>query len=142
MLENMPMASLLSILKKNYVQYLEENIIVDDIQTAEFPILLVLKKHDNITQKELADYLYYSEGLITRFIKRLEENEYIKRGVNPKNKREKIITITPKGMKLADEIENHKNEWEEIVFGFLSKNQLLKFKNNIYKAIENSEKLI
>ena len=142
MLENMPMASLLTILKKNYVQYLEQNIIVDNVQTAEFPILLVLKKHDNITQKELADYLYYSEGLITRFIKRLEENDYIKRSVNPKNKREKIITITSKGIKLADEIDDHKNEWEKNIFGFLSEDQLLKFKNNIYKAIENSEKMI
>ncbi|WP_297983489.1 MarR family transcriptional regulator [uncultured Methanobrevibacter sp.] len=141
-LREMPIPALLSLMKKNYNEYMEKNLEEDDIQIGQIPILFVLKKHDKISQKELAEHLHYSEGLITRFIKKLEENMYIKRNVNPENKRENIISINPKGEKLVDEISEYKDKWEMEVFDFLSQDEFFEFKEKLEIAIINSKTML
>lgn len=141
-LREMPIPALLSLMKKNFNEYLEKNLEEEDIKIGQIPILFVLKKHDKISQKELANHLYYSEGLITRFMKKLEENNYIKREINPENKRENIISINPKGKKLVDEISEYKDKWEREVFGFLSEKEFFELKNNFQIAIKNSKTML
>lgn len=142
MIEDLPIPALFAKMKKYHVKYLEKNIKLDDVQTAQFIILVVLSKHDKITQKELADHLSYSEGLITRFLKQLEQNNYIHREIDENNKRKKIITITQKGIDLAEEIEKYNEIWEKEVFKFLNEDEFKTLTTNLYRAVENSEKYV
>lgn len=139
MIEDLPIPALFARMKKYHVRYLENNIKREDINTAQFIILVVLRKHDKITQRELGDHLSYSKGLITRFLKELEENGYVHRETDEKNKRKKIISITQKGIDLAEEIEKYNEIWEKEVFEFLSEDEFKTLTSNLYRAVENSK---
>ena len=111
-----------------------------NITSGEVPFLFVLNEHDKITQKELSYSLRTSEGLTTRVLKSIEEKGYVTREVDKKNKRRKIITITPKGQESATKIKKYQKEWENKVFEFLTDNEFNEFKsilkNSLIKSIE------
>ena len=60
--------------------------------------------------------------------------------MDEKNKRRKIITITPKGQESATKIKKYQKEWENEVFEFLTDNEFKEFKyilkNSLIKRIE------
>lgn len=136
--ENIDIPAMLAMIKRSYIRYLDNQIQKEDINSGEFPFLLVLNKKDKITQTELAESLKITEGLVTRVLKRLEKNQYVTREVNPKNKRKKIISITPKGKKIAQEVIICQENWQRETFSFLSDDELIRFKSNLKTALINS----
>ena len=140
--EEIPLPALLSSIKKNHIHYLEKNIKNEDVQAGQLPIILVLENNENISQKNIAETLNYSEGLITRFIKKLEENKYIIRETNTTNKRENIIRLTEKGKKLAQELDYYINKWNNEVLNFLTEKEKIYLQNTINRINANSEELI
>lgn len=130
-----------SIIKKSYIRYIDNKIDKNDINSGEFPLLLVLNERDNITQKQLSDLTKNSEGLMTRVLKKLENNGYVERKVDGNNKRRKIISITPKGEKIANEIKEYQQQWEYDTFNFLNENDFENFKKNLKKAVFTSRML-
>ena len=136
--ENIDIPATLAMIKRSYVRYIDNEIQKEDINAGEFPFLLVLNEKDKITQKQLADSLKTSEGLVTRVLKRLEKNGYVTREINPNNKRQNLISMTPKGRTIADKVMSSQNKWEEHAFSFLSDEELNKFKLILKLALINS----
>ena len=137
---NVDISATFAMIKRSYIRYLDNKINDMNITSGEVPFLSVLNEHDKITQKELADSLRTSEGLTTRVLKSIEEKGYVTREVDEKNKRRKIITITPKGQESATKIKKYQKEWENEVFEFLTDNEFNEFKsilkNSLIKSIE------
>ena len=137
---NLDISATFAMIKRSYIRYLDNKINDMNITSGEVPFLFVLNEHDKITQKELADSLRTSEGLTTRVLKSIEEKGYVTREVDEKNKRRKIITITPKGQESASKIKKYQKEWENEVFEFLTDNEFKEFKsilkNSLIKSIE------
>ena len=136
--ENIDIPATLAMIKRSYVRYIDSQIKEEDINAGEFPFLLVLNEKDKITQKELADSLKTSEGLVTRVSKRLENNGYITREVDSKNKRRNLISITDKGRDIARKVIASQDLWENHTFSFLSDEELNQFKLALKLALINS----
>ena len=136
--ENVDIPATLAMIKRSYVRYIDNQIKKEDINAGEFPFLLVLNEKDEITQKELADSLKTSEGLVTRVSKRLEKNGYITREVDSKNKRRNLIRITSKGKDIAQKVITSQELWETHTFSFLSDEELNQFKLALKLALINS----
>lgn len=136
--DTLDIPAMLAMIKRSYVRYIDNEIKKEDINSGEFPFLLVLNEKDKITQKELADSLRTSEGLVTRVLKKLEKNSYITREVDPKNKRRNIITITEKGREITKKIIAYQNSWENATFSFLSDDELNAFKSNLKLLLINA----
>lgn len=136
--ENIDIPATLAMIKRSYVRYIDNEIQKEDINAGEFPFLLVLNEKDKITQKQLADSLKTSEGLVTRVLKRLEKNGYVTREINPNNKRQNLISMTPKGRTTADKVMASQKKWEEHAFSFLSDEELNQFKLILKLALINS----
>lgn len=136
--ENVDIPATLAMIKRSYVRYIDNEIKHEDINAGEFPFLLVLNEKDKITQKELADSLKTSEGLVTRVSKKLEKNEYITREVDLNNKRRNLISITPKGRAIAEKVITSQNRWEKHSFSFLTDEELKQFKLILKLALINS----
>ena len=136
--KNLDITATFAMIKRSYIRYLEHKITTHDITSGETPFLFVLNEKDKITQKELSDSLRTSEGLTTRVLKSLEKKEYITRKVDEKNKRRKIITITPKGKKTAEIIKKYQKEWENEIFGFLTDSEFNEFKSILKNSLINS----
>lgn len=139
--ENIDIPAIFAMIKRSYIRYMDNEIKNEDINSGEFPFLLVLNEKDKITQKELADSLRTSEGLVTRVLKKLEKNNYITRETDPNNKRRNIITITNKGREITKKIITYQNNWEKTVFSFLRDDELNTFKSNLKFLLINAIKV-
>ena len=69
----------------------------------DITILVMLKKHENLTAKELSDHLKAPKTTIVTAISRLVKRGYITRVQNAKDRREMHLLLTEKGVKLNKE---------------------------------------
>ena len=133
--KNLDITATFAMIKRSYIRYLDNKINDMNITSGEVPFLFVLNEDDKITQKELSDSLRTSESLTTRVLKSLED---VTREVDEKNKRRKIIKITPKGQETATKIKKYQKEWENEVFEFLTTNEFTEFKSNLKNSLIKS----
>lgn len=74
-----------------------------DIGFSQFKILMALKWHQGVQQRQIAEYLGQTEASVSRQIKLLHEAGLLTSRVSPKSKRERVTTLTEKGNKRAEQ---------------------------------------
>jgi len=70
---------------------------------SQFKLMMVLQKKPHIQQKQIAAALNQTEASISRQIKLLHDKNLLQTTVSPKNRREHITTLTPKGVRYSEE---------------------------------------
>lgn len=101
-------------------QILQERL---DIGFSQFKILMSLKWHQGIRQRQIAEKLGQTEASISRQIQLMKEMGVLKSAISPKNRREHIITLTTKGGRLADKAMQALNAYHRPMFERLSPRQ-------------------
>ena len=92
--DDIPTAPLISIIYREHAKYINENVREDDLSFGLHPLLINIYRHDGISQEQLAQNFHLNESRIARNLKKLEDKGLIER---TKDKRKKIIKVTPKG---------------------------------------------
>ncbi|MBS4804216.1 MAG: MarR family transcriptional regulator [Clostridium sp.] len=113
-----------------------ETIKESGLTISQFGVLEALYNKGNLRICELIEKMLTTSGNITVVIKNLEKDGFIKRNIDPEDKRSCIISITDKGKDIIESVlPNHINNIKNI-FDVLSdeekvtlKNILKKFKN-------------
>lgn len=90
---------------------------------SQFKILMALKWHTGVQQKQIAEYLGQTEASVSRQIKLMTEQGLLQSRVSPLNRREHITTLTPRGERIADEAMSTLNDYHMPVFARLSQRQ-------------------
>lgn len=63
----------------------------------EMHALGYIQKTPGITAKKLGELMYRTKGTISSIINRLAKNDFLEQKVNPENRRERCLYLTPKG---------------------------------------------
>ena len=84
---------------RKYKPYLDKL----DLTYTQYICMMVMWEKKEVNEKELCDSLFLKTNTLTPVIKRLEEKEYIEISKSKEDKRNLIITLTAKGIKLKDE---------------------------------------
>lgn len=80
------------------------------LTTEQFIILKIVDKHDDIIQQELADLLQVNKSAILRHINTLQEEKFLARIADTKDKRRNQIVLTKAGHTLLEKaLESHNN---------------------------------
>lgn len=118
-----------------YNAYLKDH----NISAQQLPILFKLLDHGYVYQKDISKHLQIDNGQLTRILRKLEDNQYIKRIEDNDNRRQNKISLTDKGQKIAEELrdEGIKREEEIIRNSGYTREEIIDF---TLKLIENSEK--
>ncbi|BCY16718.1 MarR family transcriptional regulator [Leptolinea sp. HRD-7] len=87
-------------------------------------LLKFLDHHDGLTHSEIAERLEISPAAVTKVIKRLEEQKYLKRQPDPKDERVSRVFIQPAGKKVADDIRNLFIKLDDCMFEGFSEAEL------------------
>ena len=132
--ENIPTAPLISILYREHAKYLNEKAKNENLSYGLQPMLVTIYKNEGIIQEQLAKYYNLNESTITRNLKKLEDKGLIKR---IREKRTKIITITPKGEEIAEKIMDYDEKWDGKIKECLTKDEYNDFKNTLLKICED-----
>lgn len=108
--ENTPTAPFISIIYREHAKYINDNVKEDGLSFGLHPLLINIYKHEGINQEQLAHDFHLNESTITRNLKKLEDKGMIER---IKDKRKKIIKVTPKGEKTAQKIMDFDEKWDK-----------------------------
>lgn len=108
--DNIPTAPFISIIYREHAKYINDNVKEDDLSFGLHPLLIRIYKSEGISQEQLAHDFHLNESTITRNLKKLEEKGLIKK---IKDKRKKIIKITPKGEKIAEKVMDFDEKWDK-----------------------------
>lgn len=111
-----------SVLARNSDQVLLEQL---GIGFSQFKILLTLQQKSGFQQKTIATTLGQTEASISRQVKLLDDSGHLTSYVNPSNRREHIIRLTPKGIKLTERATQILNDYHAPAFSHLSEKQQL-----------------
>ena len=106
--------------------------------------IMFIYDHPNCSQEDLVNMFGQSKGNIAKILKRFEDDGFIKRQQNPKNRRKYMLNTTEKGKKLVPEYRQISKEWdrkvgiddEDIEF----KEKIMEIANKGMKLIEDNQK--
>lgn len=99
---------------------LQENL---GIGFSQFKILMVLQWKPNVRQKQIADKLGQTEASISRQIKLMYDDGLLQSVQRPENRRERITTLTQRGLRVCNEALDLLNETYKPMFAQLSKEE-------------------
>ncbi|MCA9344404.1 winged helix-turn-helix transcriptional regulator [Candidatus Saccharibacteria bacterium] len=90
---------------------------------SQFKIFEILQFSPNLQQKQIAGKLSQTEASVSRQIKLSQSQMLLNVYINPKNKREHLISLTPKGERMSREAENILDTFHRSIFSKLSAKQ-------------------
>ena len=119
----------------SYGSYYESNIKDHDLTLKEFSVLLRIRFQGVATQNDLVKLFKVSGAYIAKLLRKFEENGYIVRKEDPKNRRKKLVKITDEGIKKTDEIIAVIQSWEDKVTANITEEELKTLKQILFKII-------
>lgn len=114
MFNTMPFIALIHSISKNQSKFLNKK--YPDFSIVKYANYIIrIHNQKGSSQEDLANYFSQSKGNIAIILRKLEDEGYIEREVNPKNRRKYILKTTAKGEEIVPEIEKITKFWEDSV---------------------------
>lgn len=114
----------LSIISRYSRTFFERRLSELELGFPEQMIMMYLNKCDSINQDTIAKHFMLDKGAVAKALSKLEAKEFIERSDNPNNKREKLITITASGKGMIGHLNEELQQWHNILFQGLSKEEI------------------
>lgn len=96
-------------------------------------------KGGETTQKEIEVFLSVSHPTVVGIVSRMEQNGYLISFTDKKDKRNKIVRLTEKAMKIGNEMEQNMIKNEQMLLSPLSSEQTEQLKEMLMSIYENLE---
>lgn len=74
--------------------------------------IMMIYDNPNISQDDLVSISGNSKASIAKTLKKLEDEDYIKREINPENRRKYMLKTTEKGDEIVPKIRQISRDWE------------------------------
>lgn len=110
---DVPFGALVSITTRARSVFLTTRLRPLGLSAGQFPVLMLLGRVQNIIQDDLVRHYRLDKGTIARSVKKLEDAGYIKRTVDPGNRRAVRLFLTKKGDRVIPQLRAIDREWEE-----------------------------
>ena len=111
-------------ISKNQMRYLNSKISEMNLGH-EMRYIMMIYDNPNISQDDLASISGHSKASIAKALKKLEDEKYITRVVNPENRRKYMLRTTEKGDEIVPRIRQISRDWE-VEVGITEDDQELK----------------
>ncbi|MFF2528333.1 MarR family winged helix-turn-helix transcriptional regulator [Brevibacillus sp. NPDC058079] len=109
---------------------------VEGIVPSHGDILLCLYKHDNVTMKELAEYIHRTKPTVTVLVNKLVACGYVIREKDVNDNRITYIKLTQRGMELQPIFQEVSNRIREMMYGGLSEAEGELLENLLEKVLQ------
>lgn len=131
---DIPTPPLVSLLYRKQTTYINGKLKDVNLSSGLYPLLIKSYKNKGISQEELAEALHVNESTVTRNLDKLQKKGLITR---TPEKRKKIINVTPEGGRIAQNIMDIDDKWDEHVKKSLTDNEYENFRNTLIKICED-----
>lgn len=139
MTEERSIGKLVSIIYRYSHIYFQKQFSKFNIGYGQIPILMFIAKNDNVTLKTVTENFKIDKGTTSSLVRKLENNEYIKRKKNLNDRREFNLRISNKAEKIVPEIMQSRKEWTNMLLkGFKESEMELAF-DFLSRMVDNVE---
>jgi DNA-binding MarR family transcriptional regulator len=138
---NLPLGALVSILHRTHMIYLDRRLGRLELSAGQFPLLVHLARTPGITQDDLAAYFRIDKGTVARAMKKLEDNGFVYRSIDPENRRRYCLCLTKKGEIVMPQALRIANEWEEAICAGSSETDLPQVYDSLRTLVDKSLEL-
>lgn len=111
-----PLGKLVLIISRSNFLYLKNHLKDLDLKGYQITMLFEIYKGKNISQHEIGSNYNIDKGVISRTLKKLEDDGFISREIDENNRRRNIVSLTKKGEEAVEEIINIFNQWESKIY--------------------------
>ncbi len=112
--DNSPFVAWINNISKNQMKYLNSHI--KDMNLGhEMRYIMAIFDNPGISQDDLVNMFGQSKATVAKSLKKLEDDGYIKREVNPENRRKYMLNTTSKADELVPKIRKISKDWEKEV---------------------------
>ena len=138
-IKEVPLSAMMSTIHRHHSIYINRQLKDIDLTSGLHGVLLCIYDFKSPrTQQDIAKRLNMNDGTIARSLRKLEDKNLIERIQNPDNRRQNLISLTDKGLKIAEEYNNLDEKWEKEVFKGLTSNEIIDLKWNLHRVTLNS----
>ena len=109
------------------------------VYRSQHRLLMILGKHPDCSQTELAERLEISPAAVAVSLKKLEKSGFISRQCQENDNRVNQVVITEKGWKTIDLSTQYFREMENAFFNDFSEEELKQLQNFLERMIKNGE---
>lgn len=132
-----PLSLTISMIHRTHMMFINDKIKQMDITAGQIPFLMVLSREEGITQDELAAHFHIDKGTVARALRKLEDNKYLSREIDPENRRRHLIYLTKKGKDTVPKIIGVDKEWEHSMRSKISDDEYNYIFNSLKKMALN-----
>ena len=118
-----PMSLIISMIHRTHMIFINEKIKDMDITAGQIPFLMVLSHEEGISQDDLASHFHIDKGTVARALRKLEDNKYLFREIDPENRRRHLIYLTSKGKSTVPKIVDIDKEWGDSMRSNISEDE-------------------
>ncbi len=108
-----------------------------DITPEQFAILSLLREHDGLQQREIADLLVKDRPNITRILERLEKKGLVRRHTDMDDRRAVRVHITTAGRKICPKLEQIAMDYRNQAYRGLTQSQQEQLRDMLHTISEN-----
>lgn len=117
-------------------QFMKMHICAPELSMPENMICMYLYFHKDINQNAVCGALGIDKGSVAKTVVRLEDEGFILREVNPRNRRENILRLTPKAEEIIKKAVKIAEDWTEKVLSKIDKNEVEIFNKVLNQILE------
>ena len=136
--DNSPIIACIHNISLNQQKYLKSKIKEYDFGH-NVRYLMFIYDNPNCSQEDLVNMFCQSKGNIAKILKKFEDEGYIKREINPQNRRKYMLNTTDKANELIPEFRQISKDWDRAV-GLTEEDE--EFKNRLREIAINGMKLL
>lgn len=92
-----------------------------------------------LSQEQLARRVYMDKYNVTRHLARLERDGYVERRPDEADKRQMLVYPTQKMLALVPILRESIREWDELLFGDISSEELERFNDTLLKITQRAQ---
>ncbi len=137
-----PISRCISVLYRHAQIYVGNQLKPYNLGRGQYTYLLILYKNDGISQEELSKILMIDKGTTARAIEKLESIGYVKREVNPEDKRAYNVFLTDKAKDLEPVLYSIMCSWNNILLNGLEEEEKDKVDYILEKMVTNTRSFL
>ena len=111
---NNSIGKLINIISRNINQIIDHEVSNEGIGHGQYHLIHIVSMNEGISQKDLVEFMNIDKANVARGIRKLEENNYVKRIQNSDDNRIYNIYLTEKGMSVIPELKKARCRITEI----------------------------
>lgn len=119
--------------------YMDKKLEELELTTGSYPYLLVLNKHEGISQNHISKELNVDKAMSARTIKKLIELGYVKKEENQEDVRAYKLFLTDKGKSIVPEIFKTIDQWINILIKGNEEDKIITSIEFLENVLENGK---